>query len=552
MEIGGSSRSGFTRMLSSAFAARDLRLIQLAWAACSIGGWAFMVALAIYAYRVGGATAVGLAALARMLPAGLAAPFTGLLGDRHSRRDVLVACSALRVFCLAGAAAAVAAGAGLAVVLALAALFTIATTAHRPAQAGLLPILARTPEQLAAANAVWSGVDNAGFLVGALMGGVAVAATSVEAVFAATAVLFGAAACLTLVIPRDPLPAHRTRPLGATAIREALLGVETVGRDRQLRLLVGVLSVSTLVEGAIDVLVVVAALELLDIGAAGVGWLNVGWGFGGLIGGAGALALLGRGRLAAGLGGGGVLAGLPLVAIGAVPAVSVALAMLILVGVGYALIEVAGLTLMQRLTSDEALARAFGVVESSYQLTTGIGSMLAPLAIALLGVQGALVAVGLCLPLAVLLRWSALARFEARATVPEQEFAALRRVPLFSALPLVTVENLSRQIASMGVVAGQDVIREGDHGDRFYMVERGRLEIRRHGDLRHTAEPGDFFGEIALVRDVPRTATVTAVSEGLLFALERDDFITAVTGHPRSVDATDVVIEERLAEVRTG
>jgi hypothetical protein len=548
----GSTRIGFTRVLGAAFGTPELRRLQLAWAACSIGGWAFMVALAIYAYGVGGAVAVGLAALARMLPAGLAAPFTGLLGDRHSRRDVLVGITVLRALVLAGVAAAVATGAGLGVVLALAALFTIATTAHRPAQAGLLPVLARTPAQLAAANAVWSGVDNAGFLVGALVGGVAVAATSVEAVFGATAALFGLAAALTLAIPHDPVPPHRERALGATAAREALLGLETIGRDRRLRLLVGVLSVSTLVEGAIDVLVVITALELLDIGAAGVGWLNAGWGLGGLIGGAAALALLGRGRLAAGLGGGGLLAGLPLLFIGAVPAVSVALAMLVVVGLGYALVEVAGLTLMQRLTSDEALARAFGVVESSYQLTIGIGSMLAPVAIALLGVRGALVALGLCLPLTVVLRWAALARFEADAVVPRREFAALRAVPLFAALPLATVENLSRRITSVPVSAGQAVIREGDRGDRFYVVETGRMEVRCDGRLRSTAAPGDFFGEIALVRDVPRTATVTAVGEALLFALERDDFVAAVTGHRRCVDAADAVIEARLANARTG
>ena len=506
-----------------------------------------MVALAVYAYGEGGAAAVGLAAFARMAPAAAAAPFSGLAADRHSRRDVLLVVTAARAALLSAAAVAVALGAGLALVLVLAALFTVATTAHRPAQAALLPTLARTPEQLAAANAVWSGVDNAGFVAGALLGGVAVAATSVEAAFGATAALFALAAALSAAIGRDPVPAHRETPGGATVVHEALLGASTMVRDGRLRLLLGVLSLSTLVEGAVDVLVVVAALELLEMGAGGVGWLNAAWGVGGLLGGAGALALLGRGRLAAGLALGGLLAGLPLVGIGVAAFVPVALAMLVVLGAGYALIEVAGLTLMQRLTSDEALARAFGLVEGSYWLTTGIGSLLAPLLIGLLGVSGAMVALGLCLPLAVALRWASLARFEAESGVPEAEFAALRAVPLFAPLPLATLETLSRRVARVPLSAGREVIREGEVGDRFYVVASGRLGVSRGGERVEERGPGDFFGEIALVRDIRRTATVTATSDALLFALARDDFVAAVTGHRRSSAAADEVIDARLA-----
>ncbi len=164
--------------------------------------------------------------------------------------------------------------------------------------------------------------------------------------------------------------------------------------DKRLRLLVGVLSASTLVEGAADVLVVLVAIELLDLGGAGVGWLNSAWGLGGIAGGAAAITLLGRGRLAAGLAVGCLLVGVPLGVIAAVPEVVVAVVMLTVLGVGYSLIETAGLTLLQRQTSDEVLGRAFAVLESSYWLTTGIGAILAPVLVALLGLRGALVAVG--------------------------------------------------------------------------------------------------------------------------------------------------------------
>nr|MBA3408858.1 MFS transporter [Solirubrobacterales bacterium] len=146
----------------------------------SVGGWAFMVAISVYAYGKGGAAAVGLAALVRMLPAGLAAPVAGVLADRHSRRDVLLVASAGRALAAFLVLAAVAVDAPFAVVLALAAGFTALMTAHRPAQAALLPQISRTPAELAAANAVSSTLDNGGFIVGALVGGALVAATSVE------------------------------------------------------------------------------------------------------------------------------------------------------------------------------------------------------------------------------------------------------------------------------------------------------------------------------------------------------------------------------------
>jgi MFS family permease len=181
-----------------------------------------------------------------------------------------------------------------------------------------------------------------------------------------------------------------------------------VARDRRLRLLVGVLSASTLIEGMVDVLVVVAAVELLDLGGAGVGWLNAAWGVGGLAGGAVALSLIARGHLHLALPAGGLLIGLPLIALGALPLPVAALVLLLVLGIGYSLVEVAGTTLLQRLAHDRVRARAFAVVESSYWLTTGAGAMLAPLVVAIAGPRGALIIVGAALPLIVFSRWAAL------------------------------------------------------------------------------------------------------------------------------------------------
>jgi MFS family permease len=406
---------GARGLARDALATPDLRRLQLAAAAAGVGGWAFMVALAVHAYAVGGAAAVGLAALVRMAPAGLAAPLMGVLADRFPRRDVLLAALLARAILLAAAALAVAADAPLAVLLVLATLFTVAATAHKPAQAALLPHLAPSGTRQAAANALWTAIDNGAFVAGAVAGGVLVAALGAPTAFAAAGLAFAAAASVLARIPRDP----RASPL-SSSIRQsrhsALEGMRVVARDRRLRLLVGVLSASTLVEGMVDVLVVVTALRLLDIGDAGVGWLNAAWGIGGLAGGAVALKLLAHGRLRFALPAGGFLIGLPLIALAGLPHVTMALAALTVLGVGYALVETAGITLVQRLAHDGVRARAFAVLESSYWLTTGAGAMLAPVLIALAGPRGALALAGAALPALVLARGAALTRLVPGAT----------------------------------------------------------------------------------------------------------------------------------------
>jgi MFS family permease len=504
-------------------ATRDLRRLQLAWMAASVGGWVFFIVLAVYAYDQGGATAVGVAALARMVPAAVAAPVAGVVVDRSSRRDVLLAITIGRALVLAGIAAAVAADAPLALVLVLSAVFTALATAHKPAQAG--------------------------FLVGALLGGVLVAATSLETAFVVTAAVFAVAAWPFARLPRDPIPAYRDHADGQERIEELASGFRTVTRDRSLRLLVGVLSVSTLVEGAADVLIVLVAIELLDLGGAGVGWLNSAWGLGGLAGGAAAISLLGHGRLAAGLAGGCLLVGVPLMLIAALPEVWAAVAMLTLLGVGYSLIETAGLTLLQRLTSDDVLGRAFAVVESSYWLTTGIGAMLAPALVAVLGLRGALVALGACLPILAALRWVALARFEAGADVPKRAFELLRSVPLFAPLPLCTVESVCCRVTTIECGAGDAIVREGERGERFFVIAEGEFEVTCTRGSYPPLGGGDVFGEIALLRDLPRTATVTAVTDGLLYALDRETFQLVVGGHRFACRTAHSIADERLAKV---
>jgi MFS family permease len=402
------------RLAREALATRDLRALQVASLAAGVGGWAFMVSLAVHAYAVGGAAAVGLAALVRMAPAGLAAPLTGLAADRFPRRDVLLAATLARALILGGAALAVALHAPFALLLVLATLFTVAATAHKPAQAALLPHLAPSTTRQAASNALWTAIDNGAFVAGAIAGGLLVATVGAAMAFAWAGLAFTAAALALVHIERE----QRRSVTARTTLHsmDVVGGVRAVARDRRLRLLVGVLSASTFVEGMVDVLVVVTALDLVGLGDAGVGWLNAAWGIGGLVGGGAALKLLAHDQLRHALPTGGLLIGVPLLALAAVPHAPVALVAFAILGVGYALTESAGITLLQRLAHDHVRARAFGVVESSYWLTTGAGAMLAPGLVALAGPRGALVIVGAALPALVLARSAALRRLVPAAT----------------------------------------------------------------------------------------------------------------------------------------
>jgi hypothetical protein len=550
--------SGFlrTRLAESLQAFADvfrnpnLRRLELAWVGSATGEWAAIVALSVFAFESGGAAAVGLVVLIRMLPAAVAAPFSALLADRLPRTRVMVAADLIRAFAVAGAAAAVFAGAPAGVVYALAGLVAVVSTAFRPAQAALLPNLARTPQELTAANVASSTIESVAFFAGPALGGLLLAATSVGVVFAAQAAAFLWSALLVHRVIVEPVVATAAEGGERGIVRELAAGFETVARDSRLRVLIGLFGAQTLVGGALNVLVVATALELLDVGEAGLGLLASADGLGGLLGAAGALLLVGRRRLAAIFGAGILLWGVPLALIGVWPDYAVAFAMLVIVGLANTIVDVAGLTLLQRGVDDSVLARVFGVLETLVLTAIALGGVLAALLISWLGIRGALVAVGAFLPALALLAWRRLVAIDAGAEVPTDRIALLRSGPIFAPLPTTTVEHLALSLEPVTVAPETQIIRQGEPGDRFYVVAEGNLAVSMDGKETATLGAGDHFGEIALLRDVPRTATVVAKTEALLYALDRDEFIAAVTGHAESVDAADAVIATRLSALR--
>jgi MFS family permease len=528
----------------------NLRRAQLSFGAAWSAEWAFTVALGVFAFREGGATAVGLVTLLRMVPSAVVAPFASVLADRRRRELVLAWVSGVRGVATGLAALVVGVGGPSALVYLLAIVSTVAATLYRPAHSALLPSLCSTPRELAGANVVRGLLDSLATLVGPALAAVLLALSGVTAVFAAAGVLSLWSAYLVLRLRYEAVPSAPARRRHLWA--EAVEGMRAVATDRDLALLVGLGAAQTFTRGALTVFTVVVAIEVLGTGEPGVGTLTAAIGAGAVVGSLAASLLVGTQRLARWFGLGVALWGLPLVLVPLFPEQAVALTLLALVGVGNALVDLGLFTLMARLADDRVLGRVFGLLESVVALSVGLGSVVASGAIALLGTEGALVAVGALCPVVVGISWMRLRRLDLVMGARERDVALLRHVPMLEVLPLPAVEQLARRLRPATVPAGATVFEQGDTGDRFYVVEEGEAEVVGDGRVVARLGPGDGFGEIALLRDVPRTATVRAVDELRLQVLGGRTFLLVVTCFPPSVRESDQAVGERLDRFSPG
>jgi MFS family permease len=540
----GDAAHSFSRVFKNP----NIRRLESAWAVSIMTYWAYGIALAVFAYEEGGAAAVGLVGLVRFIPAAIASPFAAMLADRYRRERVILVAELLRASLVALTVVVVVLDAPFGLVLLLSALVAIVNSAEGPAESALLPTLATTPQELTAANVVSSTIESLAIFGGPAIGGVVLAATSPETVFAVVAGAFLLSAFLISRVRVDEPPPRRERTEGA--VREFAAGFVTLARERGLRVLVLLLSAQTFVAGALNVLIVVTALRLLDLGEAGVGFLNSAVGIGGLVGAVVSAALIGR-RLTSNFLVGMLLWGVPIALIGVVPEPVAVLFFLGLVGLGNTLVDVSAFTLLQRSVPDEVLARVFGAVQTLWVGAIGVGAILGSVLIAALGIRGALLVTGAVLPVLAVLFGRRISSLD-EVPVPEIELGLLRAIDIFAPLPASVLESVARSLVPARVEAGRELFRQGELGDRFYIVAEGEAEIISDGRVVAVTGKGGYFGEIALLRDVPRTATVRAKSELRLLALERDDFIAAVTGHAASVDAADAVVATRLSSLRPG
>ena len=393
----------------------------------------------MYAYSQDGEKAVGIVFLLRLVPAGLLAPFVGVLGDRYRRELVLFVSALLRCGLCAGAAVVVATDGPSMLVYALAILTSIAQAPYKSAQQAIMPTLATTPNELTATNAVASTVESLAFFLGPALAGILLALSGTDVVFAVAAAMFGVASLVLLGLhpPRSDAPKDVQ---ASTIFSECIAGFRVVFRHRELRVLMGLFTAQTLVAGLMLVFLVVVAIELLDIGDSGVGWLNSAFGVGALIGALGALGLTGAKRLSPGFLVGLLLWGLPLLVLGLWSPVIVALVLFAIMGAGNSLVDVAGYTLVQRAVPDDVLARVFGVLQFFLLSALGIGGLLAPILTDIFGLENALIISGLLLPVLVVLFGRTVARIDAAAAhrrahlrAPARNRARARRGPAHAA-----------------------------------------------------------------------------------------------------------------------
>jgi MFS family permease len=524
----------------------NVRRVELAWGAAIAAEWAHFVALGVFAYQEGGTAAVGIAGLVRLLPAAVVAPFAASLGDRFRRERFLLTLTLLGAGALAASAAAALADDRV-LVFAFASVVGLASTLIRPALQALLPSLARTPEELIASNGATSTIESIGTLVGPVFAGVFVSLADVAAVF-----VLGAAALLAGAVLLARVSVENRVGLTGEIDRESLRrmitdGFRTVVRARSARLVVGLIVAQTFVRGCLNVLIVVAAFQVFDGGAAQVGYLTAAIGAGGLIGALGAMTLGGR-RLAAPFGLSLVFWGAPITLMAPRPYFAAAIVLLAIVGAANSVEDVTVFTLLQRLVPNEMLTRVLGLVWGLAMGGVAIGSIAAPAIVRAIGPRPAFVFVGSILPLLALLTYRQLVEID-RTVAPAPELELIDHVPMFSPLSIATKEQVAASLLPISVPAGEVVIRAGEAGDRFYIVADGELDIDANG--RHTtAYEADYFGEIALLRDVPRTATVKAAVDSKLYVLRRADFLSAVTGHSTARAAGEAIAETRLKRSR--
>ncbi|WP_203581285.1 MFS transporter [Microbacterium hibisci] len=523
----------------------SLRRAQLSFFAMWGAECAFTVALSIVAYEAGGALAVGLVGLITMLPSAVLTPLLSPLADRGRRERVLVVVSMIRGAAMAAAAVIVAIGGPIALVFVLVAASAVPSTLFRPAHSALLPTLSHTGHELAGANVVRGLLDSAASLIGPLVAAVLLAFSEV-AVLIAVASASAFAGGLLVVGLRYEAPPKEASPRRPALVAEALEGLRAVGRRRDLQLILGLVAAQTFTRGALTVFSVVVAIELLGMGESGAGGLMAAFGVGAVIGSLAVSMLVSTWRLGGWFAIGVAVWGLPIALIGVFPQQATALCLLAAVGVANALIDAAGFTLIGRLTPDAVMARVFGVLESLVAVSIGTGSILAAALIEWIGIAPTLILIGSICPLAALAAWWPLRRLDRSVEVLDREIGLLQQVPMFDPLPLPAIEQLARGLEPMSVPGGQVVFSQGEPGDRYYVIESGAADVLGDGRVVATLGPGDGFGEIALLRRTPRTATIVARTPLDLQSLTSARFIAVVLGFTPSARAAEASVALEL------
>lgn len=524
----------------------DVRRLQLAWGFAVVAGSSSLIAFLVYAFAAGGSGLVATYGVLRVLPGAVVTPLVTGLGDRVPRDHLLRWTTAARAVLVTIAAIGAFVSAPPWIVIAAGAASASMSSTFRPLQASTLPWLVRTPGELTSANVTATMMENGGSLLGPLVAGAMLVVAGPAAVLTFSALCMAGAllALLRLQVPRQ---AAADGAGARTMVRDAVAGADALRRIAPPGGLVVVAFAQTFARGALLVVSVVLVLGPLQLGDDAVAWLNAAMGIGGLVAGAWAAAVLRATRLGRSFLLGVALWGLPLVALAASPTVVAAYATFLVIGVGNTLEDAGAMSLLPRVVDHRLVGRAIGALELVIILGLATGSLCAPLLEAWLGLQGTLAAIGLVVLAAVVAYVRPFTRIDRSMPEPPAELTLLRELPMFSVLPMVVVDQLAAEIEHHAYETADVVMREGEAGDRFHVIVSGTARVTVAGTPRATLHRGEGMGEIALLRGVPRTATVTAAEPLRTVSLARDPFLDAVTGNQLSAESAHALADRRLA-----
>ena len=473
-----SAAEGALQVTARALRSRPLRRVLVAYFAFNAAELATWIAMLVWAFDKGGATASGAIVLIQLVPATLLAPFGAVIGDRMRRSRALALGYALQSVTMAITGLALYADAAFWVVGVCAAAAASAITLTRPVHNAILPDVADGPAELTAANSASGTVDGVAGFVGPALGGVLMLTWGPEAVFGVMAMAMAASALLTvgLRVRVAVAPAGQGRMLTA-----AVSGFREISHDAGAAMLVVVVGAQSVIVGLMDVLVVVLALDVLGLSQSGPGWLASALGVGAVVGGAATVVLVGRRRLAGALALGIVATGAPIAILGWASSAAIAVVLLAVCGAGVAFTNVTGRTLLQRGVSTDVLARIFGIQEALMMAGLAIGAVSAPVLINVFGTQGAFLVAGVLLPVVGLAAWTKIRLLDARAVDVGPGVALLSGLSVFAPMPQRELEQLARALVDVSAGPRELIIREGDEGDRFLHRARGRTDRHPSG-----------------------------------------------------------------------
>jgi len=542
--VGGDVASS-ARLLAHALRVADLRRVLAAYLGFNVAEMANFIAILIYAYEVGGSPALGLVAFLTLAPAAVFAPIGATLGDRFRREVMLTVAYAVYAATTAVVALALYAEWSVGMVYLLAAINATVLTLVRPLHESLLPALARSTEQLTAGYVAGGTIENLGWIAGPLLAGLTAAAWGISAVFAITTALLLVGTILVWGVKTTTAPDPGT---GQNAVQMTLEGFSAF-RDSRPRVILVLLNSVVFLAGVVEVAIIVLAFEVFGSEDAGVAWLNTVIGVGAAAGSVLAVVLIGRRHLAPSMTRGLVLIAVSVSLIPAFRSQAAALVALAIMGAGWTFDDVSGRIMLQRVIPVGGLSRAFGVLEGSSMAAEALGSAAGAILIGWLGVGWVLLVGSLLLIIMLLVNRRALQAADVGVVVPIEHLHMLRSLSMFAALGPAELERLATSVNEESVRSGAAVCVQGELGERFYLVERGTARVLRDGVDVAALGAGDFFGEIALLKDIPRTATVVAESDLDLLVLEREFFLDAIKSSACQIEAARAISQTRMDEL---